>query len=136
MHELAVCQALLNQVHTIAAEHADADVSRITLCVGPLSGVVPEFLERAFYLARAGGPAAHAELVIESSGVRVRCRSCGVETEATPARLICGVCGDYHTDLLDGDQLVLKRVELLQPGVIPSNESAGVQPCVKHVDAI
>ncbi len=116
MHELAICQALLDQVHAISTEHADADVSRITLCVGPLSGVVPELLERAYYLARAGGPAAGAELVIEGSDVRVRCRSCGAESEATPTRLICGVCGDFHTDLLDGDQLVLKRVELIQPG--------------------
>ncbi|MGA9855600.1 MAG: hydrogenase maturation nickel metallochaperone HypA [Gammaproteobacteria bacterium] len=136
MHELAICQALLDQVQAVAAEHADADVSRITLCVGPLSGVVPELLDRAFYLARAGGPAAHAELVIESTEIRVRCRVCGAESEATPAHLICGVCGDFHTDLLVGDQLVLKRVELIQPGATSANESAGGQPCVKHADAI
>lgn len=116
MHELAICQALLDQVHAISTEHADADVARITLCIGPLSGVVPDLLERAFYLARAGGPAVHAELLIENTGVRVRCRVCGVESDATPARLLCAVCGDYHTDLVDGDQLVLKRVELIQPG--------------------
>lgn len=136
MHEFAVCQALLDQVRVVAAEHADADVSRIILCVGPLSGVVPELLERAFYLARADGPAAHAELVIESTAIRVHCRVCGDDSEATQARLTCGTCGDYHTDLLDGDQLVLKRVELIQPETHPASDPAGEQPCVKHADAI
>jgi hydrogenase nickel incorporation protein HypA/HybF len=135
MHELAICQALLDQVQVVSTEHANADVSRITLCVGPLSGVVPELFERAFYLARAGGPAAHAELVIESTAVRVRCRSCGAESQATPARLVCAACGDYHTDLLDGDQLVLKRIEL-QARKSVTKDFGGEQPCVKPADAI
>jgi hydrogenase nickel incorporation protein HypA/HybF len=115
MHELAVCQALLDQVQAVTAEHGDATVTRITLSIGPLSGVVPELLERAFYLARAAGPAAYAELAIESTGIKVRCRTCGAESEATPSRLICAACGDYHTDLVEGDQLILKRIEFMQP---------------------
>jgi len=44
--------------------------------------------------------------------VRVRCRGCGAETMATANRLVCGACGDWHTDLLAGDELLLLRVEL------------------------
>ena len=136
MHEIAVCQALLDQVQAISAEHGDTAVTRITVSIGPLSGVVPELLQRAFYLARARGSAANAELLIEGAAVRIRCRSCGAESEAAPARLICAHCGDFHTDLLDGDQLVLMRVELIQAGANPANDSAGEWPCVKHADAI
>lgn len=136
MHELAVCQALLDQVQAVAAEHANSTVTRITLSIGPLSGVVPELLERAFYIARAGGPASQAALVTEIPVVRLRCRTCGGESDATPARIICAHCGDYHIDLLDGDQLVLKRVELSQESTNPMTMSAGEQPCVTRADAI
>jgi hydrogenase nickel incorporation protein HypA/HybF len=135
MHELAICQALLEQVRAISTAHADADVSHITLSVGPLSGVIPELLERAYYVARAGGPAAHAELDIESTAVRVRCRSCGAESQATPARLVCAACSDYHTDLLEGDQLVLKRVELQARNSV-AKDVGGERLCVKPADAI
>ncbi len=135
MHELAVCQALLDQVQMVAAQQGAAEVTCVHLRIGPLSGVVPELLEHAFHVARAGSPAACAELVMETSGIRVRCRGCGAETAAIPARLVCGVCGDYHTDLIDGDQLVLERVELLRPATELGATSSGGQPCVKPADA-
>jgi hydrogenase nickel incorporation protein HypA/HybF len=128
MHEFAVCQALLDQVGRVAADHGDATVIRITVSAGPLSGVVPELLERAFTLARAGGPAAAAELVVETPAVRVRCRSCGAESDATVSRLVCGQCGDFHTVLLEGDELILKRVELMEP-----EHDAGSRPARENV---
>lgn len=125
MHELAVCQALLSEVCDVVDAQGPATVSRITVCVGPLSGVEPALLERAFYLARAGGPAAEAELVLESGDIRVRCRACGTDSKATPARLVCGCCGDFHVDLLSGDELLLRRVELIR-GISPEDNGAGV----------
>jgi hydrogenase nickel incorporation protein HypA/HybF len=43
--------------------------------------------------------------------VRVRCKTCGVESEASANRLLCGECGDYHTELISGDEMVLTRLE-------------------------
>ena len=112
MHELAVCQALLTQVQRVAAEHGAGAVRRIVLKLGPLSGVEPQLLRRAFDVARLGGIAAEAELSIEPIGVRVRCLECGAETDATANRLLCAQCGAWHTQLLSGEELVLQRVEL------------------------
>lgn len=115
MHELSVCQGLLSQVEAIAREHAADKVTAITLQIGPLSGVEPALLQQAFTLARAGGVAAEAALVIEALPVRVSCENCGRESEAAPNRLLCGHCGDYHTRLLSGDEMLLMRVELDKP---------------------
>ncbi|MGD8378059.1 MAG: hydrogenase maturation nickel metallochaperone HypA [Gammaproteobacteria bacterium] len=113
MHELSICQDLLEQVDRVAHEHGARRVARIHLAVGPLSGVVPELLQQAFTLARAGSShTASAELEIETVPVRVRCHRCGAETDAHVNRLLCGQCGDYHTDLVSGDELILQRVEL------------------------
>lgn len=111
MHELAICQALLEQVEEIARRHA-ARVSRVHVAVGPLSGVDPRLLERAYGLAAAGTTAGDSDLVIEEAAVRVRCRGCGAESSATAQRLLCAECGNWQTELTGGDELLLLKVEL------------------------
>ena len=112
MHELSVCQSLLAQVDAIALQQQASRVTCITLQIGPLSGVEPALLQQAFTLARAGGVASQAALVIESLPIRVQCERCGQQSEATPNRLLCGHCGDYHTRLISGDEMLLASVEL------------------------
>jgi hydrogenase nickel incorporation protein HypA/HybF len=114
MHELSLCQALLAQVEQVAQDHQAHRVDKVVLRIGPLSGVEPRLLQDAFPIARAGTVAADAELLIEELPLTVRCQSCGAETAAQPNRLICGACGDWHTQLISGDELLLASVELTQ----------------------
>ncbi|MET0983786.1 MAG: hydrogenase maturation nickel metallochaperone HypA [Steroidobacteraceae bacterium] len=111
MHELSVCQDIVLQVERIAREHC-ARVSAITVKVGPLSGVEGSLLERAYPLAAAGSSSSNARLVIDAMPVRVRCRACRRETETAANRLVCGHCGEWQTDLVSGDELLLTSVEL------------------------
>ncbi|AFL74610.1 hydrogenase maturation nickel metallochaperone HypA [Thiocystis violascens] len=115
MHELSLCQSLLDQVEQIAREHGATRVDRILLKIGPLSGVEGALLQHAYPLAAAGTIAAQAELVIEPSQIRVRCRQCEAETDATPNRLLCGACGSFETRLISGDELLLANLELTIP---------------------
>lgn len=112
MHELSVCQSMLTQVEAIALQHHASCVTGITLRIGPLSGIEPALLQQAFTLARAGSVAQQATLVIESLPIRVKCQRCAQESEVTPNRLVCGHCGDYHTRLISGDEMLLASVEL------------------------
>lgn len=112
VHELAVCQGMLRQVEEIAARERARIVTLIRVSIGPLSGVEPRLLAQAFPIASAGTVAAEAALELESLPVRVCCEQCGAETDAAPNRLLCGSCGDYHTRLLSGDELLLTSVEL------------------------
>ena len=114
VHELAICQALMEQVERIAQEEQADQVLSIHLAIGPLSGVEPRLLEQAFSVARAGSIAASAELVIESMPVQVSCKQCGQLTEALPGRLVCGSCGDWQTSLISGDELELRHMELIR----------------------
>ena len=112
MHELSVCNALLLQVERIAREHGATTVTTIVLRVGPLSGVEPELLRRAYPLAAAGTVAADARLEIQTADVVVRCRQCGSETAVAPNRLLCGRCGDFRTALVSGDEMLIQSLEL------------------------
>jgi hydrogenase nickel incorporation protein HypA/HybF len=119
MHELAVCQALLTEVERVAGRTAAGPLARILVRVGPLSGVEPRLLERAFSVARAGTAAAGAELCVEDAPIRVRCLECQRESVATANRLLCGHCGHWRTDVVSGDELTLQRLEF-QPAGSPA----------------
>ena len=112
MHELSICNALVTQVEAIAAKNRARRVARIELEVGPLSGVEPDLLRRAYPLATAGTIAADAELVIETPDVVVYCTQCERESSVAANRLLCGECGDFRTQIVSGEELILKRLEL------------------------
>lgn len=115
MHELSVCNALIDQVERIALEHEAAEVSRIVIKVGPLSGVEPLLLRHAYPLAATGTIAANAELVIDTADVVVRCTQCGSESKVAPNRLLCDACGDFRTRVISGDEMILQSLELENP---------------------
>ncbi|WP_295389287.1 hydrogenase maturation nickel metallochaperone HypA [uncultured Thiodictyon sp.] len=115
MHELSICQSLLDQVEGIARQHGASRVEFILLQVGPLSGLEPALLHSAWPLAAVGTVAETAELLIEPAPVRVRCLDCQAESAATPNRLLCAACGGFRTRLISGDELLLARVELTIP---------------------
>lgn len=112
MHELSICQALVGQVEEVArARHADT-VCDIFVSVGPLSGVEPPLLQNAFPIAAAGTVASAATLHLDFMPIRVTCGECGKESEVPANRLVCRHCGDWRTQLLSGDELMLERVVL------------------------
>ncbi len=112
MHELAICQSLMDQVENIALERNALSVTSIVIGIGPLSGVEAQLLKNAYPLASAGTIAEHAELVIEYLPIRVKCTQCDSESDALPNKLICKQCGDWRTTLISGDEMMLMSVEL------------------------
>jgi len=111
MHELSICRALIAQVEGIARDRAGR-VTAVHVGIGPLSGVEARLLASAYPLAAAGSAVEGSNLEIETAPVRVRCRTCGAEGAAAPNRLLCPACGDWRTELMSGDEMLLLRVEL------------------------
>jgi hydrogenase nickel incorporation protein HypA/HybF len=120
MHELAICQALIGQVTDVARSNHATSVSDIFVSVGPLSGVEGPLMQNAFPVAAAGTVANEAKLHLRPTPIRVRCEECGEESEVAMNRLVCDHCGDWRTQLISGDELLLQRVIL-------DNTAAGVE---------
>jgi hydrogenase nickel incorporation protein HypA/HybF len=116
MHELSVCLSLLQQVEKIAAERHAGAIDRIFIRIGPLSGIEPELLRKAYPLAAAGTVAGDAELIIDDAEVVVRCSECGAESRVPSNRLLCAQCGDFRTRLISGDEMILQRLEFRANG--------------------
>ena len=112
MHELAICQALIGEVAAVARSRRAMYVSDIYVSIGPLSGVEQPLMRSAFPLAATVPAANDAALHLTEVPIRVRCTSCGLESDASVNRLVCRHCGDWRTTVLSGDELLLERVVL------------------------
>lgn len=115
MHEFSLCQNLLHQVDQIAREHQATTIDKIHLQVGPLSGVEPALLQTAFQIARTDTLARSADILIHMTPIKVRCKSCGATSEANMNNLACRDCGDWQTELISGDELLIERIEMQTP---------------------
>lgn len=113
MHELSLCQNIIDQLTDLALRHNAVAVKRIEVQVGVLSGVEPALLSQAFPFAQAGSIAEGATLVTETVLPCVACHSCGAESEARANDLRCAVCKSVETRLIRGRELILARVELV-----------------------
>lgn len=112
MHELSICQGLFKQLETIAADNQAEQIDRVHLHIGALAGVEIPLLKQAFNVIRAGTIAAQADLVIHPTPIQIQCNQCGKTSDADINRLVCTHCGDWHTRLISGDELLLANVEM------------------------
>jgi len=112
MHELSIITSLFETLESQARDHGAARITAVQLKVGPLSGVVPELLREAFDMFKQGTVADGAALTIIQPPVRVRCRSCGAETEPQGLVFKCGECGSTDLSLAAGTDLYLEKIEL------------------------
>lgn len=123
MHELAICQALIDRLERVADEHGASGIRTVTVQIGALSGVVPSLLENAFRVARTGTCARAAELHTETLEPTIRCRRCELESITPSNRLVCPACGARDAELISGDEMLLRQVEL----DVPDRDSTGEQ---------
>ena len=120
MHEMAICQAILDQVQSqipsVTQESPRPSlVKTITLAIGPLSGVEVHLVKQLFPLAASGTPCAEAVLVIHAPPIRIQCPDCNQESSGSPANLTCPRCGQWRTRLISGDEMILEHIELFSP---------------------
>ncbi len=90
-----------------------AQVSLVTLEIGPLAGVEPELMRLAFdRLAPARGLPL-AKLEITWVPLTIRCDSCGVASEQRVAVFQCPACGGGRVTVERGDAVILKSIQLI-----------------------
>ena len=114
MHEMSLVQGLLNQLQSIARENGATKVIRLTMSVGPLSGVVIDSFKFGFdILSKESDLVRDARLEIEIPAVTYRCSSCGDTLETSGERPgECRACGEMLLIPEGGDDLILQQVAM------------------------
>ena len=113
MHEVSIVQGLCEQLGALAREHRAHRIHRIEVEIGALSNVVPELFRDAFEVVRASVELIEgAELVVHEVPLVVACADCEQEFELAEAVFLCPGCQSTRLDVRQGEELLLRQVEL------------------------
>ena len=69
-------------------------------------------LESAFDMYKKGTIAENAVLEIEKVPFKIRCKSCGAESERDDFQFACAGCASTELELVQGTELILERIEM------------------------
>jgi hydrogenase nickel incorporation protein HypA/HybF len=108
MHELGITQ---NIVAIVSENAGGKKVQRVVLEIGKLSGILPDAVRFCFDICSQGTVVESAKLeIIEIAGL-ARCRKCGEDVFLEKLFGRC-VCGSKELDLITGEELKIKEIEV------------------------
>jgi hydrogenase nickel incorporation protein HypA/HybF len=112
MHEVGIMENTLAMALKRAAEEGAHRIHRLTMRIGPLSGVVPEALEFAFDVLRRGTIAEGATLDVERVPIICFCSTCRFEFQPDDVFCECPRCHNPSAMVHQGRELELASVEV------------------------
>ncbi len=115
MHELGIMNDVLDTALRVAQQNNGRKVTKITLKVGVLSGILPDYLKSFFELISKDTIAKDANLIVEIEPAVFSCRDCGKQTvfPRFGPDFICEHCGSENMQLLSG-----KSFQIVNVGII------------------
>lgn len=108
MHEMGITQSVIT---AIGDRLPGAEVVRVKLEIGKLSGVMADSVRFCFDVASVGTPLERAKLEVDEPEGRARCRDCGTESDLPDLIRLCE-CGSADLEILAGTELLIKEVEV------------------------
>ncbi len=111
MHELAITQALLQQVLSVAEKSQIHRVDQIVISLGEYTSFVDESIQFYWDIITKGTIAAHAEVIIHRLPGKITCLSCHKTLESGVAKPdLCPYCQSYKLLVEGGDELLLEEI--------------------------
>ena len=115
MHELSICQSMLDIVGRTMREHPGAKLKVIRLDIGQGSTIEPILLKDAFAILADSGPFAGVELDINTIPIGGSCRACGKSFTYEEMALGCPECGSTDIVIESGMELDIRELEIDEP---------------------
>lgn len=112
MHELSIVLSIVEAAEEQARKHGASSVESISLEIGTLAGIEPDALAFAWEAGLPGTILANAERRIHYIQARARCLDCNHEFEIEQLYQACPRCGNYFTELLQGQELKIRSLTL------------------------
>ena len=112
MHELGVVFHMVDLLEDAARENGLSKITKVTVSLGEVSGVVTDFFEDAWlWASQRNDLLKDAELVIyQITAVNV-CNDCGRTYEAVAHGRTCPHCNSPRTEILHGTELEIDSIE-------------------------
>jgi hydrogenase nickel incorporation protein HypA/HybF len=111
MHELPLARDLLAAIER-KLDGSNARVVRVSVDIGAAAGIVLESLRFAFHVICQGTRVDGADLLITIIAARSLCANCGIVFEFRGLIGRCPGCGRLGGELLSGDEMILRTIEV------------------------
>ena len=114
MHELGIVAHVIDEVEKVAKENEVEKVVKLTLEVGEVSSVVPDYFTDCFEWAKKKTQfmrECELELII-LEGISY-CTRCKETYKTTAYGKECPHCGSYETYLVTGNEITIKDIAVL-----------------------
>ncbi len=112
MHEMSLCQSILQTLEEQAGLQNFTRVERVCLEIGPLSGVEIEALKFGFDVVMRGSLAEQARLEIVECPAEAWCLPCAATVSINQRFDACPRCGSHQLQVTRGDELRIKELEV------------------------
>ena len=112
MHELGIIFHIIDSVEEVGRENSLSKVSKVTLEIGEVSGVVDEYLGDCWKWASARSKLLDgSELEVEKLPAVTYCENCSEQYSTVKYGKICPNCSSDRTYLLTGNEVSIKEIE-------------------------
>lgn len=112
MHEMSIASSLIEQVLELVEQNNASKVTTVSLEVGQMRRIVPDFMETAWQSVTAETVADESVLEIDEIGIKARCNKCGLEFECELDNYLCPKCVCADVDILQGNEIILTSVDM------------------------
>jgi|SRR5208337_1292101 len=112
MHEMSLCQGVIQILEEQGAAHHFSRVKMVRLEIGPLAAVEPGAMRFCFGAVARGTLAESAELDIITTEVTAWCFPCGDLVTIKDRPAVCPNCGGYQLQMTGGNELRIKELEV------------------------
>lgn len=114
MHEFSICESIVATALQAIADlpTAPKEVTQVTISIGGLRQVVPDYLQFAFETLRQDTVLASAVLKINELPITLHCQACGHEQTIDAPKFTCSNCGSSQLKTINGMELSLDSIEV------------------------
>ena len=114
MHELGTVFYVIEQVEKVCKENDLTVVGSVTLEIGEVSGIIPEYIVDCWEWAKKKNAyVKDAQIKIETLEAVTYCEDCQKTYPTMKYKKICPYCGSEHTYLLRGNEYNIKEIEAM-----------------------
>ena len=111
MHELGVVFHIIDDVTEVGKENDLTSVQSVTLQLGTVSTVIPDYLTDCWnWAVKKTELLKDAELIIEPIEAITFCEDCKSTYDTVKHGKTCPNCGSEHTYLLQGTEFMIKEI--------------------------
>ena len=112
MHELGTVFYVIKEVEKLCDENKLTKVGSVTLQIGEVSGIIPEYIVDCWnWAVKESKYMKEAELKVEKLEAVTFCEDCKQTYPTVKYAKICPHCKSEHTYLVSGNEYNIKEIE-------------------------